>query len=238
MRAKELIETGFLGDVLNFRAQYYHSSYLNPDKPMSWRVKKENSGGGALVDLGAHILDLMLHLAGPFKRVMAQTKTFIGERPSSNDLNKKEPVLVDDHAQLLVELAAGGIGVIEASRIAAGTTDDLNFEIHGTKGAIKFNFMDPGWLYVYDIGEARKPLGGSHGFKQIQTLHEYPGNRIPGGRSLVNFLDTHANSQYQVIRAALGLQLPAPTIQDGVLVQQILDASYRSAREEHWVEIS
>jgi predicted dehydrogenase len=238
MKAKELIRAGFLGEVLNFRAQYYHSSYLNPKKPMSWRLTQEKSGGGALVDLGAHIIDLMLYLAGPFKRVLAQTKTFIDQRPANGEAGSLESVVVDDHAQLLVELAAGGIGIVEASRIAAGTTDDLNFEIHGTKGALKYDFMDPNWLYVYDAGEAKKPLGGNHGFKQVQTMHSYPGNQIPGERSTVNFLDTHANSQYQVVRASLGLQLPEPTTQDGVLVQQILEASYRSAREERWVALA
>jgi predicted dehydrogenase len=237
MKAKELIEGGFLGEVLNFRAQYYHSSYLDFNKPMSWRLSKEESGGGALVDLGAHIIDLMLHLTGPFKRIMAQTKTFINQRPLSGDKKEKAPVLVDDHTHLLVELSAGGVGVIEASRIAAGTTDDLNFEIHGTKGALKFNFMDPNWLYVYDAGEIKKPLGGNHGFKQIQTMHSYPGNQIPGGRSSVNFLDTHANSQYQVTRAALGIQPPCPTVQDGVNVQQVLDACYISAKEDRWIDI-
>jgi len=237
MKAKELIDSGFLGEVMNFRAQYYHSSYLDSEKPMSWRLTQEHSGGGALVDLGAHIIDLMLYLAGPFKRVMAQTKTFIDQRPTGIDQKTRERVLVDDHAHLMVELVAGGIGVIEASRIAAGTTDDLNFEIHGTKGALKFNFMDSGWLYVYDARDARQPLGGDHGFKQIQTLHEYPGNKVPGGRSLVNFLDTHANSQYQVTRAALGIQPPCPTILDGVNTQQVLHASFRSAQEERWVDI-
>ena len=136
-----------------------------------------------------------------------------------------------------MELSNNGVGVIKASRIVAGTTDDLNFEIRGTKGALKFNFMDPNWLYVYDAGEKNEPLGGSHGFKQVQTMHTYPGNKIPGGRSSVNLLDTHANSQYQVVLAVLGLQPPAPTVQDGFLVQQVLDASYRSARENRRMEI-
>jgi len=237
MKAKEMIDSGFLGEIMNFRAQYYHSSYLDSEKPMSWRLTQEHSGGGALVDLGAHIIDLMLYLAGPFKRVMAQTKTFIDHRPTGIDKKTKDRVLVDDHAHLLVELVAGGIGVIEASRIAAGTTDDLNFEIHGTKGALKFDFMDPNWLYAYDSEEIKKPLGGNHGFKQIQTMHSYPGNQIPGGRSSVNFLDTHANSQYQVTRAALGIQPPCPTVQDGVNVQRVLGASYNSAKENRWIDV-
>ena len=236
MRAKELIQEGFLGEVINFRAQYFHSSYLDPDKPMSWRLSQEASGGGALVDLGAHVIDLMLHLAGPFSRIMAQTKTFIPERPGKTK-DRREEINVDDHAQLLIELASGGVGIIEVSRVAQGTTEDLSFEIHGSQGAIKFDVMDPSWLYAYDGRDPKKPLGGTHGYKQIQTMHNYLSNTIPGGRNMVNFMGMHANSQYQMIRAAAGLQTPTPNTGDGYRVQQVLDASYRSARSERWVDL-
>jgi predicted dehydrogenase len=237
MRAKQLIEEGFLGEVINFRAQYFHTGYLNPDKPMTWRLSQETSGGGALVDLGSHVIDLMLYLAGPFKRIMAQTKTFIRQRPIRKGEKQQEAVSVDDHAQLLVELGAGGVGIVEVSRVAHGTTDDLNFEIHGSKGAIKFDVMDPNWLYVYDAGDKGEPLGGKNGFKQVQTMHSYPSNAIPGARSMVNAMSMHANSQYQMILATVGLQPASPTTRDGYLVQQVLDASYRSAREETWVDL-
>jgi len=237
IKAKQLISAGFLGDVVNFRAQYFHTGYLNPEKPMSWRLKREKSGGGALVDLGAHVIDLMLYLAGSFKRILAQTKTFVDQRPKELGSKEMERVLVDDHAQLLIELIDGGVGIIEVSRVAQGTTDDLNFEIHGTKGALKFDVMDPNWLYAYDARDTKAPLGGNHGFKQIQTMGEYPGNSIPGGRSLVNAMGMHANSQYQMVRAALGLQLASPGVSDGYEVQQVLEASYLSAREERWVKL-
>lgn len=237
MRAKQLIEEGFLGEVINFRAQYFHTGYLNPDKPMTWRLSQETSGGGALVDLGSHVIDLMLYLAGPFKRIMAQTKTFVTQRPIRKGEKQQEAVSVDDHAQLLVELGAGGVGIVEVSRVAHGTTDDLNFEIHGSKGAIKFDVMDPNWLYVYDARDKGEPLGGKNGFKQVQTMHSYPSNAIPGARSMVNAMSMHANSQYQMILATVGLQPASPTTRDGYLVQQVLDASYRSAREETWVDL-
>ena len=238
MKAKQLIDEGFLGDVINFRTQYLHTGYLNPEKPISWRLSQDISGGGALVDLGSHVIDLMLYLAGPFKRIMAQTKTFIAQRPVGAGSRETAEVLVDDHAQLMVELTAGGVGIVEVSRVAQGTTDNLNFEIHGSQGSIKFDVMDPNWLYVYDAGEAKDPLGGNHGFKQIQTMHCYPGNQIPGVRSLVNAMGMHANSQYQLIQAVLGLRPASPSTRDGYYVQQVLDASYRSAREESWVEIA
>ncbi len=237
IKARQLIEEGFLGEVVNFRAQYFHTGYLNPERPMSWRLSKERSGGGALVDLGSHAIDLMLYLVGPFDQLIAQTRTFVEQRPVEAGSTEKAPVKVDDHAQLLVSLPDGGVGVVEVSRVAQGTTDDLNFEIHGTQGALKFDIMDPNWLYVYDARDPKKPLGGKHGFKQIQTMHEYPGNKIPGGRSLVNALGMHANSQYQVVRAALGLQEPSPSADEGLAVQQVLEASYRSAREGCWVQV-
>ncbi len=237
MRAKKLIEEGFLGEVINFRAQYFHTGYLNPEKPMTWRLSQETSGGGALVDLGSHVIDLMLYLAGPFKRIIAQTKTFVDQRPVKAGATEKVKVLVDDHAQLLIELTEGGVGIIEVSRVAQGTTDDLNFEIHGSKGAIKFDVMDPNWLYVYDAREISSANGGNHGFKQVQTMHSYPSNAIPGARSMVNAMSMHANSQYQMILAVIGLQPASPTTREGYLVQQVLDASYRSAREERWVDL-
>jgi len=237
MKAKQLIDEGFLGDVINFRTQYLHTGYLNPEKPISWRLSQDISGGGALVDLGSHVIDLMLYLAGPFKRIMAQTKTFVDQRPVGAGSRETAEVLVDDHAQLMVELTAGGVGIVEVSRVAQGTTDDLNLEIHGSQGSIKFDVMDPNWLYVYDAREKKGPLGGSHGFKQIQTMHSYPGNQIPGERSLVNTMGMHANSQYQLIQAVLGLKPASPSTRDGYYVQQVLDASYRSAREERWIEL-
>ncbi len=54
---------------------------------------------------------------------------------------------------------------------------------------------------------------------------------------MVNAMGMHANSQYQMILAATGLQSASPTTRDGYLVQQVLDASYRSAREETWVDL-
>ena len=237
MKARQLVEDGFLGDVVNFRVQYFHTGYLDPERPMSWRLSKDRSGGGALVDLGSHAIDLMLFLVGPFESVIAQTRTYVHQRPAEPGSDQKVPVEVDDHAQLLVSLDGGGVGIVEVSRVAQGTTDDLNFEIHGTKGALRFDVMDPNWLYAYDARDPKKPLGGDHGYKQIQTMGEYPGNRIPGGRSLVNALGMHANSQYQVVRAALGLQKASPSATDGLAVQEVLEASYLSAREGRWVKV-
>jgi hypothetical protein len=68
-------------------------------------------------------------------------------------------------------------------------------------------------------------------------MNEYPGNRLPGGRSLVNARGMHANFQYQMVRSALGFQVPAPSVGEGIQVQRVLAAAYRSAHENCSIEI-
>lgn len=237
MRAKQLIEEGFLGEVLSFGARYFHSSYLDPKRPLSWRLSQSRSGGGALVDLGSHAIDLMLTLCGPFHRLIANTRTFIPERPTFKGSQENKPISVDDHAQLLVELSSGGVGTIEVSRLAAGTTDDLAFKIYGTRGAIRFDIMDPNGLYVFDARQDKKPLGGKQGFTKIQTLHRYPGNKLPGSRSMVNAMSMHAYCQAQMIQAVLGRKEAQPSVRDAYNVQKVLEASYRSSEENTWVTL-
>ena len=81
MRAKKLIEEGLLGRVYSVRAAYLHSGYIDPNRPMSWRLEKKYSGGGALYDLASHIIDLVRFLLGDFKKVYAKQNTFIKKRP-------------------------------------------------------------------------------------------------------------------------------------------------------------
>jgi predicted dehydrogenase len=144
LRAKELIEEGAIGDAIHFRAQYLHSGYLDPLRPISWRLERRKSGGGALFDLGSHLIDLMRFLLGDYQAVFASLPTYIDQRPTpEGGLGKVD---VDDLAQLLVKMASGSQGIIEASRLATGSEDELRFEIHGTDGALSFNLMEPNWL--------------------------------------------------------------------------------------------
>ena len=80
-RAKQLMDAGFVGRIFSFRGRYHRSSYIDSAKPMSWRLKREITGGGALFDLGSHILDLLYHLLGDFDAVYGTLDTLIKERP-------------------------------------------------------------------------------------------------------------------------------------------------------------
>ena len=82
MRAKQLIDAAFLGRVFSFHGRYHRSSYISSKKPMSWRLQREITGGGALFDLGSHILDLLYYLLGNFAAVNGTLDTLIKERPN------------------------------------------------------------------------------------------------------------------------------------------------------------
>ncbi|MBI9104606.1 MAG: Gfo/Idh/MocA family oxidoreductase [Spirochaetales bacterium] len=120
MKAKELTDAGRLGDIYSFRAEYYHTGYQNPQKPWSWRMDFDRSGGGALMDLGVHALDLVRYLLGEVDSVQCRLKTYITERPMVTGSGSGE-VTVDDAAWTQLNLKNGGTGSLEVSRFATGT---------------------------------------------------------------------------------------------------------------------
>ncbi|GFN08499.1 hypothetical protein Smic_70550 [Streptomyces microflavus] len=62
--ARQLIADGRLGTLRHVRASYLQDWLVDPASPLTWRLKREHAGSGALGDLGAHIVDLAQYLAG------------------------------------------------------------------------------------------------------------------------------------------------------------------------------
>jgi len=235
LRAKQLADEGFLGEIVSFRGVFLHSGYTDPDRPISWRLQMEKSGGGALIDLGSHLIDLMRYLIGDFKSVQANMRTLIKERPVSKGSAEKVPVTVDDHAILQLETTNGTLGTIEASRIATGTNDDLRFEIHGTRGAISFDLMDPNWLYIYDDTKPHGPYGGERGYQRIECIQNYPKPAsLPGGRSPAGWMRFHIASIHSFITNVLESRPGNPSFEDALAVHEIMDAAQASSKSGKW----
>ncbi len=237
-RAKQLIDAGFLGNIFSFRGRYYRSSYIDPQKPISWRQKKAISGGGALFDLGSHILDLIYMLLGPFGSVQCTLDTLIKERPSAAGSTDKVAVDVDDIALMHARLANGVLGLVEISRMGTGLTNEVTFEVFGEKGAIRFNAADPSWLEVYDVRDANSPFGGMRGFKKIEAVGRYAGAKSPDGSMAPGFNRSHAEGLYQFCRAIWEDRSASPSLRDGLHIQQVMAAAERSAIEECWVNVN
>jgi predicted dehydrogenase len=237
-RARQLIEAGFVGRVFSFRGRYHRASYIDPNKPLSWRLRKEVSGGGALLDLGAHVLDLINFLLGDFSSVQATLETLIKERPLAAGSAEKGIVDVDDLALLHVRLTDGPLGLIEASRMGTGATNDLQIEIFGDRGAIRFSIADPGVLEVYDVREPDQPFGGLRGFQKIEAAQRYAGQKSPDWTMAPGFVRGHAECQYQFIKAVADDTPAAPSMADGLKIQAVMEAAARSSDEGRWVDVA
>lgn len=238
MRAREMAGSGFLGEVTAFRTAYLHAGYVDPLRPISWRMRMETSGGGALVDLGSHVLDALWSIVGNFTRVRADLRTLTKERPVAPGSSEMAQVTVDDVALLELELPNGAAGTLEASRVSSGAQDDMRLEIHGTRGAMQFDLMDPNWLWVYDNTRPHAPLGGDRGWQRIECIQNYPKPAaLPGGRSPVGWSRFHIASMYEFVRNVVEGRPGSPSFDDGLAIQRVMDAAMRSSATGCWEKI-
>ncbi len=236
-RARGIIEAGQLGQIYHFRAEYLHTGYQDPNRPMGWKATRARAGGGAIVDLGSHVTDLLRYLMGEFTEVLATTRTYIGERPVRKGSAERQAVDVDDVAWLQARMANGAQGTIEVSRFATGRLDELRLEMHGELGALSFNLADPNWLYFYDATRPGQPIGGEQGWVRLETMQNYDRAAAPPARSNIGWTRSHAENQYAFLRALATGAAPVPDIIDGLRTQLVMDAAYDAARTGRWTEV-
>jgi len=236
MRAKQLIDEGFCGNIVSFRANYLHSGSVDPKKPMGWKQLK-SEGGGVLQDLGSHILDVVNHLIGPIDGTLTQTHILYPERPNAK--GELETVEADDIMLMIARLQNGAIGAIEASKIATGAEDELSFEIHGDKGALRFHCMNPNYLEAYDLRDPEAPLGGTRGWNKIACVQRFekPGGGFPGPKFGIGWIRAHMHAHFNFLQAIAAGAQPSPSLYEGIYLQRMLAAAQRSMDTNSWVKM-
>ena len=236
-RMKMLIEDGFLGDPISFRVTYYHASNLNPKVSRGWRQDIRRSGGGVLFDMGSHALDIVYHLLGRYSKLSMDSTIVFPERLDDNgNLVKVE---TEDHVVINAKMENGARGTIEASKVILGSNDDLNIEIYGTKGAIKFYTMDPNHLFIYDSRVDSEPIGGKRGYTALETINKDPNSKsnFPGPRFPIGWLRSHIACQYNFLQNLNKNSKASPSLIDGAYIQKVMNALYRVNNKEEWVEV-
>jgi len=227
---KAMIDAGEIGQVFHFRARIFHGSYLDPNRPMSWRLRDAQSGGGALMDLGAHLVDLTRYLLGDIATVRAVTRTFIAERCTTRGSHERESVDVDDWAHCTLELTSGATGVIEVTRMAAGAHDATGFEVFGSKGALAFREPDANFAHLYEL-KRQQWISGP------MTLPPIPGERPieriwPSGKYSQGLMtNAHLAAAYDfLLNVAEGKASPLD-FHAGAAAQEVLEAARSSAAQ-------
>ncbi|MCP4623075.1 MAG: Gfo/Idh/MocA family oxidoreductase [bacterium] len=236
LRALQLVQEGFLGDVHEFRASYLHSGSTTPETPLKWKLSAKY-GGGVIADLGAHVFDLIQALLGDYDRLIASNRIAYPERPSAVDPNRMEKVEAEDSVSIIARMKNGASGVIEASKTATGTEDELRFELHGSSGAIRFNSMQPHHLQAYNAGISDKPFGGMKGWTIIDCGQRYVESNFPGPKFSIGWIRAHVAGLYSFLENVSKGSAGEPGFDQGVYIQHVIERVRKSAGLGEWVQI-
>lgn len=238
LRAKQLIDEGFLGQILEYRCCYLHAGSADPKAPLKWKLSDE-AGGGVIADLASHVLDLVHLFAGDFAKIMAATSVAYADRPSAQNPNLRMKVKTEDCVMILARMADGALGHIEATKIATGSEDEVRFEIHGSNGALRFNGMEPHHLEIWDQGAPASPIGGERGWTKVDCGQRYPSpaTGFPTPKAAIGWMRSHmaclANFLFNVAASNPG----NPSLSQGIYIQELMDCCRRSAETGTWIDV-
>ena len=203
---KNMIDSNVLGEIIQFRFLYLHGSYIDP-RPITWRLKKGT--GGALVDLGPHIIDLVNFLLGDFKINFCKKKNKIINRD------------VDDAVWMLCETDNSADGYIELSRVSTGSLDDLRIEIHGVNGSVKWNLEDLNYFYFFEKNSKFSGYKKVPAFNNPNDNSDFPPPKVSSG-----WLKGHVNCLYHFVKEISDKKFNNPHVakfEHGHFVQQKID---------------
>jgi predicted dehydrogenase len=213
--AREMIEAGELGEIRHFRGRYLQDWGDDPSLD-TWRFHADEAGSGALGDLGAHVVDLARFLTGEIASVFGFTKTFLPGRQ------------VDDAVEAAVEFESGAVGTIEATRLALGRRNALQWEINGAKGSLGFDMERLNELQVFRADGDR-----ARGFKTVlvsEANHPFWEHWWPPGH-IIGWGETFVHELHHLLKAIADDGDVAPygaTFEDGYRAAEVCDAIVRS----------
>ncbi len=215
LKALEAVRAGALGRILWTRSRETH-----PGPHSDWFFDNERAGGGALVDMGCHCIEIGRAFIGKNERpleAMCWTDTQV------------HPIDAEDHAIALVRYAGGAVAQVEVSWTFRGGMD-LRDEVSGTEGTIRLDhFLRTGFEMYTAVGRdgyVAEKAESDRGwlFPVGDEVHE------------LGYVDMFTD----VFEAIDANRPPMETFYDGYVVNAIMDACYRSAKSKRWesIEIS
>ncbi len=213
LKALRSVRHGAIGDVTWVRSRETH-----PGPHSDWFWDKEMSGGGAIIDMGCHCIEIARNFIGKDIRpveVVCWADTQV------------HPIETEDHAIGMVRYENGAIGQFEVSWAFRGGMD-LRDEVAGTEGTIWLNH----WLRT---GMEMFSANGDSDYvaEKAETSKGwlFPVGDEPGA---LGYVDMFAD----VLGALERGESPAETFYDGYVVNAIMDAAYQSVLSKRWEPIS
>jgi predicted dehydrogenase len=212
LKAIGSVRAGALGDILWVRSRETH-----PGPHSAWFWDAERAGGGALIDMGCHTVEIVRSFVGKQNRpveVMCWADTLV------------HPIEAEDHAVALIRFESGAVGQIEASWAFRGGMD-LRDEVSGTEGTIWLNHWLRTGFEMY--------TSGSSGAYVAEKSESPSGWLFPVGDEgkALGYTDMFLD-MFDALDADAE---PMETFYDGYVVNAVLDACYRSAESKTWEHV-
>ncbi|MEQ8968120.1 MAG: Gfo/Idh/MocA family oxidoreductase [Azospirillaceae bacterium] len=233
--AREIIESGEIGEIVGFNGIHAEDYMTDPSAPWTWRLDPAG-GAGVVADLGSHIISIARFLLGDIEEVSGQLHTVVAERPVAPGARETRKVEADDQARALVRFAGGATGTIQASWVATGRKMQLAAEITGTRGTLAFNQERLNELELYTTGQPN----GREGFKTILAgpEHDPYGAFCPAPGHQLGFNDLKTIEARDVLLGLAGPKAAWPDFREGWAVQRVVDAILRSHADRAWVRVA
>jgi predicted dehydrogenase len=209
LKAVQSVRDGALGDVTWVRSRETH-----PGPHSAWFWDREQAGGGAIVDLGCHCIEIIRSFAGKDNRpleVVCWSDTLV------------HPIAAEDNAIALIRFESGAMGQFEVSWTFRGGMD-LRDEVAGTEGTIWLN-------HFLRTGFEMWTSGGSGGYV-AEKAESASGWLFPVGDEVseLGYVDMFSDMFTSMDEG----RQPMETLYDGYVVNAIMDACYRSAESHAW----
>jgi predicted dehydrogenase len=242
--ARELIASGELGTVTHARIQLFSDYAAHPDGALTWRYERARGGSGVLGDLASHGVDLARFLLGEISALVADTAVFVPERarPSGATAGHARsaggepgPVENEDYVSCLVRFASGARGVLEACRVSVGEQNSYGFAVHGTRGAVFWDFRR-----MNELGVSR---GTAYQDQPVSTVYVGPGHGEyaafqPGAATSMGYDDLKVIEAHRFLLSIADGTPHGATLDDAVRDAVALDAMTRSAGTGTWVTLA
>ncbi|WP_405968781.1 Gfo/Idh/MocA family oxidoreductase [Streptomyces sp. NBC_00015] len=241
--ARDLIASGELGTVTHVRIRLFSDYAAHPDGALTWRYERERGGSGVLGDLASHGVDLARFLLGDITSLTADTAVFVPERARPTGATAGHslavggelgPVENEDYVNCLLRFASGARGVLEACRVSVGEQNNYGFEVHGTRGAVFWDFRR-----MNELGVSR---GTTYQDQPVSTVYVGPGDGEfgafqPGAANAMGYDDLKVVEAYRFLRSVAEGTPYGATLADAVHSATVLEAMTRSAESGSWVDV-
>lgn len=229
--ARQMIEAGELGQIISFQGEFSEDFMADPASPWSWRCEVEHAGG-ALADLGSHLLAMARYLVGDVSKVCADSQTVHAQRPASPGSTQLRSIAVDDQVHALLRFANGARGTVSSSWLKHGYKNHLSFEISGTRGTLAFDQERLNELRLFRVGD--------QGFQRLLAGPALPGYAAfsPAAGHQLGYNELKTLEVQELIMALAGQGAAGTDFDAAWEVERLATALRLAVREERWVNVS